>query len=339
MDRRNSRFKVRLPERQTSATLDILGRGNGPRELRRRIVHDRKGLQAPVTLTPTGGEVTGWQVFKLPLDEKMLSKLHYRSGKVEGPAFWRATVNLEKPGDTFLDMRPWGKGVAWVNGRCLGRFWNIGPAQTMYLPGPWLKPGKNDFVILDLLGPEKPVLGALDQPILNQLRPDLDFAHTRRPVRSLNLSSAKPVLAASFAPGTAMQEVKFSAPAKGRYFCLESLNAHDGQPDAAIAELDLIDESGQPLSHESWAVAYVDSEERDREDGTAENAIDGQIANFWHTQWGNASPGHPTHCLVLDLGQAQDLAGFRYVPRQGAGAVGGRIKDYRIYVGDNLVQP
>jgi beta-galactosidase len=81
----------------------------------------------------------------------------------------------------------------------------------------------------------------------------------------------------------------------------------------------------------------VDSEERDKEDGTAENAIDGQTANFWHTQYGAAQPGYP-HRLVLDLGKTRGISGFRYVPRQGAADLPGRIKDYRVYIGDNLVQ-
>src|SRR5208282_1106942 len=63
----------------------------------------------------------------------------------------------------------------WVNGHCLGRFWNIGPTQTMYVPGPWLKRGKNQIVILDLTGPERPVVAALDHPILDELHPELDF--------------------------------------------------------------------------------------------------------------------------------------------------------------------
>ncbi len=99
--------------------------------------------------------------------------------------------------------------------------------------------------------------------------------------------------------------------------------------------MDLLDVSGKPLSHEGWTIAYVDSEERDKEDGTAENAIDGQTANYWHTEWGASQPKHP-HQLVIDLGAEQSISGFRYVPRQGTGS--GRIKDYRVYVGDNLVQ-
>jgi beta-galactosidase len=113
------------------------------------------------------------------------------------------------------------------------------------------------------------------------------------------------------------------------------LNAHDGRPFAAVAELDLLDADGKPIRHDGWTVAYVDSEERAGEDGSAENAIDGQTANFWHTEWSAAQPNHP-HQLVLNLGKSHAISGFRYVPRQSEG--GGRIKDYRVYVGDNLVQ-
>ena len=354
-DRRNNNFKMQLPAREKPATLDILieamGRVNfGPE------VHDLKGIQAPVKLGET--ELAGWQVFNLPLDDKMLAALHYNDVTTNAPtkpmaepspakdpdlehdlcfpAFWRVTVNIEKPGDTFLDMRPWGKGVVWVNGHCLGRFWDIGPVQTMYTPGPWLKLGKNEIVVLDLTGPEKPVMAGLNQPILNELHPEKDFIRSQRPAVTLKLDSVKPILIASFKPGSAMQEVKFSAPTTGRYFCIEPMNSLDGEPYAAIAELDLLDDHGNALSHEGWRVAYVDTEEHDKEDGSAENAIDGQTANFWHTQWGNAQPDFP-HFLVLDLGKKQAISGFRYVPRQGDSSVTGRIKDYRVYIGDNLI--
>lgn len=339
MDRRGNRFRVKLPARTTPARLDLLveamGRVNFGAE-----VHDRKGLHAPVLFKPAGGEpreLTGWQVFPLPLDNAMLASLRYTSRKTNGPAFWRANLRVEHAHDTFLDVRPWGKGFVWVNGHNLGRFWNIGPQQTMYVPGPWLKPGDNEVIVLDLLGPDRPVLQASVEPILNLLRPELDFARVRRPVVTLHLDPAKALLNAAFPAGTAPQEVKFPTIARGRFFCIESLNAHDSKPYAAIAELELLNASGEPISHEGWTVAFVDSEERDREDGSAENAIDGQTANFWHTQWGAASPDHP-HKLVLDLGQTRSIAGFRYVPRQGSGDVGGRIKEYRIYLGDNLVQ-
>jgi beta-galactosidase len=337
MDRRNSSFKVRLPDRKNPATLDILveaaGRVNFGAE-----VHDHKGLVGGVTLAGgLGPQLTNWEVYDLPLDSKMLSRLKFHGTTARGPSFWRVKVKVDQPGDTFLDMRPWGKGVAWVNGHCLGRFWNIGPAQTLYVPGPWLKTGPNEIVIYDLLGPATPTVAGLAEPILNLLRPELDFMRVHRPEVALQLEAAAPVHTGQFNPGAETQEIHFAKPAAGRYFCLESLSAQDGKPYAAVAELDLLDEAGKPLSHEGWTIAYVDSEEREKEDGSAENAIDGQTVNYWHTQWGAAQPGHP-HRLALDLGRTRVVSGFRYVPRQGGEGVGGRIKDYRIYVGDNLIR-
>jgi beta-galactosidase len=343
-DRRSRNYRVLLPARAQSATLDILveamGRVNFGVE-----VHDRKGIHGPVSLVVAGKdpvELHRWQIFRLPLDPAMLKGLQFEASDghaapVAGPAFWRATVKLDRTGDCFLDMRTWGKGFVWVNGHNLGRYWNIGPQQTMYVPAPWLKTGDNEVIILDLLGPEKPVVAALDHPILDELRPTLDFARAKRRDVKLRADFGPPVYAASFAPGSNLQEIKLPAPAHGRYFCLEAIDAHDGKPFAAVAELSLLDPEGHPLSMEGWTIAYVDSEERERGDGTAENAIDGQTANFWHTEWGAAQPGFP-HRLILDLGQARTIGGFRYTPRQGAADVTGRIKDYRIFVSDDLIK-
>jgi beta-galactosidase len=335
LDRRSASAKIALPAREKDSQLDILvepmGRINfGPE------MADRKGLIAPVRL---GDEILkGWEIFTLPLDDKMLAGLKFTSAKPETntPAFWRGAFTLEKAGDTFLDLHNWSKGDLWVNGHCLGRFWNIGPTQTAYVPGCWLRAGENEIVILDFLGPESPEIAGLGKPVLDKLHPEKDFAKTHRPAVKLNLDSATPVCTGSFAPGADTQEIKFSAPATGRFFCLESLNAQDGKPYAAVAELDLLDASGNAISHNGWTIAYVDSEERTAADGSAENAIDGQTANFWHTEWKNASPDHP-HFLTLNLDRSQTVSSFRYVPRQGEG--GGRIKDYRIFVGDDLVQP
>ena len=347
LDRRGASAKILLPERATDSQLDILvepmGRVNfGPE------MADRKGLISPMKL---GGEILkGWEIFNLPLDEKMLAGLKFRSNEAQTeeksepphvgfykqlPAFWRGAFTLAEAGDTFLDLHNWGKGDLWVNGHCLGRYWNIGPSQTAYAPGCWLRAGKNEIVILDLLGPEKPEIAGLEKPVLDELHPEKDFAKSHRPEVKLNLESATPVHSGSFAPGADTQEIKFAAPATGKFFCLESLNAFDGKPHAAVAELDLLDASGSAISHNGWTIAYVDSEERNAEDGSAENAIDGQTANFWHTEWKNAQPDYP-HRLILNLGQSQTISGFRYVPRQGADS--GRIKAYHIYVGEALVQ-
>jgi beta-galactosidase len=85
----------------------------------------------------------------------------------KGPHFSSGTFTLAQTGDTFLDVSSLGKGLIWINGHTLGRFWNIGPQETLYVPGPWLKQGKNEVVILDmfavsgqrkLVGRMKPIL-------------------------------------------------------------------------------------------------------------------------------------------------------------------------------------
>jgi beta-galactosidase len=340
MDRRSHVFKVHVPERKQAETLDILVETAG------RVnfgvgVYDRKGVDAPVKLGDQ--ELSGsWQVFPVALDET-----HAPTPKFEPvvnaapsniPAYYQLTLNVDKPADTFLDMRNWGKGVVWVNGHCLGRFWDIGPTQTMYLPGPWLKAGANEFVVLDFVGPTQATLAGLDHPILDDLHPEKDFANQLRPKVEVMLADKTPVTSGNFAPGGALQEVRFAA-TKGRYFCIEALSAQDGKPYAAIAEMELLDAAGKPLSHDGWTVAAVDSEERTGEDGTAENAIDGQITSFWHTHWSaDDAPGFP-HRLILDLGSEQTVSGFRYVPRQGDRAVTGRIKAYKVYIGDGLIKP
>ena len=335
MDRRIRRFEVKVPARSAPAQVDFLVETMGHVNFGQEI-HDRKGLFGPVRLVDGSGQeqkVEGeWKVFRLPLDDQQLAGLKWQpaAGTASRPSFWRGQFEVAKRGDTFLDLSLWGKGVVWVNGHCLARFWNIGPTQTAFLPGAWLKEGKNDIVILDLTGPEKPVVRGLEKPILDERHPEKDLLVSAAAAGTLDLSQLKPALSGSFPDGAETQEIKFPAPVSARQFCLEALSAHDGKPFAAIAELDLLGADGQSLSHLNWTIAYADSEERTKEDGSAVNAIDGQTANYWHTAWsGDEQPGFP-HRLVIDLGETTKVAGFRYVPRQGNGP--GHIKDYRVYV-------
>jgi len=133
-----------------------------------------------------------------------------------------------------------------------------------------------------------------------------------------------------------MQTVTLKTPAKGRYFCLEALSSIDGQPFAAVAELDILDKQGQPISHQNWTIAYVSSEESIKENGNAENAIDGQVFNYWHSLWSSSQAGYP-HYLVIDLGKSENITGFRYVPKAGKESRG-RIKEYQIFIGDTIIK-
>jgi beta-galactosidase len=178
MDRRWTNNEVRLPERSREARLDMLVEAMGHLNFGRPM-DDRKGLRAPVGLVCGDTNMTlsgSWQVYPLRLDKPMLRGLKWRREAANGPAFWRGAFALDKVADTFLDLSSWGKGVVWVNGHCLGRYWDIGPTQTAYLPAPWLHKGENEVVILDLQGPSKPVMAGLEKPVLDRIRTELDFS-------------------------------------------------------------------------------------------------------------------------------------------------------------------
>jgi beta-galactosidase len=327
MDRRKGRFKFEVPHRANPARLEILvyamGRvnfGDG--------VFDRKGLHAPVSLDSV--ELQNWEIFPLPLDDRMLESLQYGSADSTGPAFWRGSFELTNVGDTFLDLRTWRKGVVWINGHALGRFWNIGPTQTLYVPGPWLRKGSNEVVVLDLLGPVEPKLAGLTEPILDELRPGLDFSRPDR--ASGHFEATNPVISGSFAREGSRQEVTFPEPKSGRYLCLEALSSADGTS-AAIADIDAFDPLGTPLPRTAWKILWVSSEETNYVSGEAENAIDGQTSTFWHSEAG-ASALAPPHRLAVDLGETLSLGGIRYLPPAGEARQGSRIQDYCIYLSD-----
>ena len=62
-----------------------------------------------------------------------------------GPTLYRGVFAVsDAPSDTFLHMKGWIKGVCFVNGHNLGRYWNVGPQETLYVPAPWLRKGENE---------------------------------------------------------------------------------------------------------------------------------------------------------------------------------------------------
>jgi beta-galactosidase len=67
------------------------------------------------------------------------------------PVFYEGTFTLNETGDTFIDMSDWGKGIVFINGHNIGRYWQVGPQQTLYIPGVWLKKGENKIVIFEQL--------------------------------------------------------------------------------------------------------------------------------------------------------------------------------------------
>ena len=147
IDRREGPQEVTLPATAQPATLDVLVEAMGHVNFLLGMESDRKGLAAPVQLR--GKILSGWQMFHLPLGEDW-APAPTAADPRQGVVF-RGTFPLDAPADTFLDLGGYGKGYVWVNGHLLGRYWSIGPQQSLYCPAPWLKPGTNTIVVLDLL--------------------------------------------------------------------------------------------------------------------------------------------------------------------------------------------
>ena len=181
LDRRRGENSLKLPALAAGTQLDILIEAMG-RVNFDKAIHDRKGITEKVELLNEGStqELKNWQVYSFPVDYPFVKDKKYAPGKKsDGPAYYRATFNLEETGDVFLDMQTWGKGMVWVNGKAMGRFWKIGPQQTLFMPGCWLKKGENEIIVLDLLGPEKATIKGLDKPILDMLRAEAPMTHRK----------------------------------------------------------------------------------------------------------------------------------------------------------------
>jgi large repetitive protein len=114
-----------------------------------------------------------------------------------------------------------------------------------------------------------------------------------------------------------------------RFVKLEALSEINGNPWATAAEINLLGVDGQTLDRTGWT-ASANSQEYVGENGLASNAIDGNPATIWHTQWHDATPVHP-HWIVINLGTPAEVAGLRYLPRQST-SVNGTIARYRVYL-------
>jgi beta-galactosidase len=165
IDRRLNQERLAVDVPSAGARLDILVENSGRVNFNMPIREERKGITRAVLLNDT--ELLGWTVFTLPMPgpPAPARAQSATAGRFEGAGVYRGAFRLVTPGDTFLDTRGWGKGTVWINGRHLGRFWDIGPQQTMYVPGPWLRAGRNEIVVFSLTRPARTTMAGLAAPV------------------------------------------------------------------------------------------------------------------------------------------------------------------------------
>jgi beta-galactosidase len=170
VDRRKNEEPLKL-RANAKDQLDVLVEGTGRINFSTELRNERQGINGQVRLD--GHELTEWQIFPLPMQGFSGVKFaDIDSGKdSDEPALYEGHFDLGTVGDTFLDTRGWGKGAVWMNGHALGRFWNVGPQQTLYVPAPWLKQGRNEVVIFAFGGNTLRLRG-LREPVLDQMGKD-----------------------------------------------------------------------------------------------------------------------------------------------------------------------
>ncbi len=110
---------------------------------------DRKGITDRVTLN--GMTLMNWKVYNLPMDDKFIYDLR-SSARNPGKKgiFFRANFYLRGQATHYFDMSNFKKGIVWVNGHNLGRYWDIGPQKRLYCPASWLRSGSNEMIVFDL---------------------------------------------------------------------------------------------------------------------------------------------------------------------------------------------
>ncbi len=361
IDRVKNEKSLTIPAVKKGAELIIIVEGMGRINFGRAI-KDFKGIVGNVTLTTEKDDIEmvltpkNWMNVAIPDDYQTAVKTldmvkgvndQVAAGKVKGsvpalaftqgyegskklgdimkPGYHRGYFTLKKVGDTFLNFETWGKGQVYVNGHAMGRIWSIGPQQTLYVPGCWLKKGKNEIIVLDIVGPKEAVVWGQAEPELNKLQLEKSNKHNNIGDKP-DLNSATPVATGSFKAGNGWQTIKFNAPQKGRFLAIECLSTQKDGDRAAIAELYLQGQDGKRLSREPWKTKYANSEE---ENGNhlGDKVFDLQESTYWKTEKSAQAP----HLLVIDLGSEQTVTALEYLPRAEQGAPGS-VKNFKIYL-------
>lgn len=334
LDRRLGEKRLTLPEIKRGDQLDILVEAMGRINFGRAI-KDFKGITRNVTLTETRDghdfvcDIKGWQMFPLPDEEQFYSKGKFAPVKGFAPnaagrlpiGVYKGTFSVNKTGDTFLNFENFGKGLVYVNGHPLGRIWEIGPQQTLYCPGAWLRNGENNVTVFDVLGPRKAIAEGLKTPIYDKL----PFIKQRSKSEAPDLTTLAPALADQFPAGNGWKQVALPAKTSGQYLILELISTHAGDI-PAIAELYVLGDNGQRLPREGWSIDYASSENVADGNHTAEKSFDLQESTYWAPQPNANSP----HVIVINLGKEVNATAIQYLPRMETGAPGA-IRDFKVF--------
>ncbi len=148
VDRRLGEQTINLPETNNkNPILEIFVEGMGRINFGQHLI-DRKGITERVTLN--GMTLFNWEVYLLPMDTPYIQGLKKGVTTDRQGIFYKGNFTLDKTADTYIDVSNYKKGVVWVNGHNLGRYWETGPQHSLYCPVSFLRKGSNEIILFDL---------------------------------------------------------------------------------------------------------------------------------------------------------------------------------------------
>lgn len=343
LDRRNAETELPIPTHKEGARLDILVEATGRINFGRAI-KDYKGITDKVQLITTGEnhqtknaiDLKGWTISMISDDFTTYNNMDFQplqeisdydiAHDIRYPrGAYRATFRVSEIGDTFLDFSSWGKGLVYVNGIGIGRIWEIGPQQTLYLPGSLLHEGDNEIIVFDVKGPHKASTQGLDKPILNKIQ-NISDSNKCNLMHISNIKSDAYKYSDAFNAGNGWKRAMLPEITSGRYICLEAESGKADEENAAIAEIYLIGKDGERISREKWRAAGYDSQDAES-NHTVDKVFDLQESTYWESASGTPYP----HYIIIDLGGDEEIRGIEYLPRMESGAPG-CISDYTLYI-------
>lgn len=328
LDRRYNQSSLDVELTTTPAKLEILVENTGRVNYGQDIQHNRKGITEKVVLGDK--ELKNWIITPLPLYKEDVSKLSFGESIKGVPALHRGTFNIDTIGDTFVDLSDWTKGAVWVNGKSIGKYWNIGPQQTLYLPAPWLKGGENEIVVFEMDDDGNRDIQGLSQPLLDVLGEDKSYEkrESREITKHPIIEKGDKLLTTHLETINEWQEFDFPFTTTMRHCCLEIGSTYENDSHSCILEIDLIDHEDQIIDKTKWSIVYATSEWTENNIGVSENLIDGDISSFWHTSKDDIKD-YP-HQITIDMGEIYSVKGIRIKTRDGA-FLSGQVKDLSIY--------
>ncbi|NP_001080304.1 galactosidase beta 1 like 2 S homeolog [Xenopus laevis] len=164
---------LHIPEIPAYRKLAILVENCGRVNYGPMIDKQHKGLVGDVYLR--NKPLRNFKTYSLEMNSTFISSInevHWSdlSDCKTGPTFYQGALNVVgSPTDTFLRMKGWKKGVVFVNSKNLGRYWDIGPQETLFIPGPWLWPGVNEITLFEEYEAGQ-TLFTVDTPILGKMQ-------------------------------------------------------------------------------------------------------------------------------------------------------------------------